>query len=353
MEIAICPVCKGQEITTVDRVSTRDLKSLYSRAGIDVSRYLAAVFEIKLNRCKRCDLGFFTPHCAGDDVFYEQLQKFDWYYQDEKPEYGYAQSHIRSGDKILEVGCGKGAFRSWLPTSVQYTGVEFNDEAIRKARSLGLNVIKQSIEEHAAIAADEYDVVCSFQVLEHVPEPLGFVQACVKTLKPGGKLLIAVPSEDSFIGQAVDAHLNMPPHHALRWSDRALRNLATRLGLANVELWHEPVAPFHAEWHKDTLALLYFVRLGLRKKKLVDRGLVGRILARVIRNQSIRDFFAARASKHFPHATQGHTVVLVATKPVLVEGEVPIASDDIRRIMQALQLDEAGSAAVSNRPAPD
>lgn len=353
MESAVCPACRGREITTIDRVSTHDLQGLYGRAGIDVSRYFAATPEIRLNKCTACDLGFFAPHCAGDDVFYEQLQKFDWYYQDEKPEYGYARNHVQRRDAVLEVGCGKGAFRAWLPDSVQYTGLEFNDEAIRKARSAGLDVVRQTVEEHAAAAPGKYDVVCSFQVLEHVPEPLGFLRACVEALKPGGKLVIAVPSEDSFLGLAADAHLNMPPHHALRWTDRALRNLAMRHGLDEVELWHEPVAPFHDEWHKDTLARFYFVHLGLRKKKLVDRSLTGKVLARLLRNRSIRDFFASQALRHHPCAAHGHTVVLVATRPVMVRGEIPISSEDILRMSRALQLDEAGSAAADGRGASD
>ena len=322
MENAICPACQGRQISTVDRVSTSDLIWLYAQVGLDVAPYFKGIPEIELNKCKICDLGFFTPACAGDDLFYEQLQQFDWYYQDDKPEYAHARDLVGSSDAVLEVGCGKGAFRSWLPAEVQYTGLEFNDEAIRKARSAGLDVIRQPIEEHAGKERGKYDVVCCFQVLEHIPQPRGFVHACVEALKPGGKLIIAVPAEDSFLSMAVDAHLNMPPHHALRWSDRALKNLALREGLDVVELWHEPVASFHEDWRKDILALHYFAQIGLSKHKLIDRSLIRRLLGRLLENSAIRDFFAARASKKLTRA-HGHTVVLVASKPVLVLDEVP------------------------------
>jgi 2-polyprenyl-3-methyl-5-hydroxy-6-metoxy-1,4-benzoquinol methylase len=311
----VCPACLGGEIKAVDTVAASGLKKLYSQVGLDVSPYLDATSEIRMNKCLACDLGFFEPHCAGDDVFYEQLQKFDWYYQSEKPEYGYSRRFISDADTVLEVGCGKGAFRSWLPASTEYTGLEFNDAAIRRARSDGLHVLKQPVQEHAESAPEKYDVVCSFQVLEHVPEPRGFVQGCVRALKPGGKLILAVPAEDSFLSIASDAHLNMPPHHALRWTDRALRNLAAREGLSVVDLWHEPVASFHEDWHKDTLAHHYFVRLGLNKHKLVGRTFMGKLLGRLFRKQAIRNFFAAKAAKQFPLAKFGHTVVLVAGKP--------------------------------------
>ena len=325
MHNEVCPACLGSEVKTVDRVATRSLKDLYRRAGLDVSRYLASTDEIRLNKCVTCDLGFFAPHCAGDDVFYEELQQFDWYYQSEKPEYEYARRFITGGDAVLEVGCGKGAFRAWLPASAAYTGLEFNGEAVRKARSAGLRVLKQPIEAHAAIAPGNYDVVCSFQVLEHVPQPRGFVQACIQALKPGGKLILAVPSEDSFLGLAEDAHLNMPPHHALRWSDQALRNLAHREGLSVINLWHEPVADFHEEWHKDTLARHYFVQLGLSKPTLVNQSLTGKVLGRLLRAKSVRDFFAAKAAGRLSCAKHGHTVVLVAGKPVR---SVPVSSTE-------------------------
>ncbi|HVL75541.1 MAG TPA: class I SAM-dependent methyltransferase [Noviherbaspirillum sp.] len=319
MQFEACPACLGENIKTIHRIATRDLETLYGREGLDVSRYFGATREIRLNKCLACDLGFFSPHCAGDDLFYEQLQKFDWYYQDDKPEYDYARKLVGDAQRVLEVGCGKGAFFSWLPESVEYTGLEFNDEAIRKARSAGLNVFKQPIEEHAKLEAGKYDVVCSFQVLEHIPAPRGFIRACVQALKPGGKLIFAVPAEDGFLGVAANAYLNMPPHHVLRWSDRALRHLAFREGLSVIELWHEPVAEFHREWHQETLARHYLVQLGLGQQRLVDRTLTGRVFSRLLRSGGIRDYFAAKAAKRFAPATHGHTVVLVASKPVWSE----------------------------------
>ncbi len=319
MQNDTCPACQTGQSRVVSRVATADLERLYRRAGVEVAVYFRGVGEIRMNRCLICDLVFFAPHCAGDDVFYEQLQKFDWYYQDDKPEYAYCRKLVGESDAVLEVGCGKGAFRSWLASSVQYTGLEFNGEAVRKATQAGLNVMRQSVEEHAASAPGSYDVVCSFQVLEHVPEPRGFIQACVQALKPGGKLIIAVPAEDSFLGIAADAHLNMPPHHVLRWTDRALLNLAFREGLHVIDLWHEPVADYHQQWHSDTLARHYFVQRGFARHALVDRSLGGRLLGRVLRNARLRDYLANQTAQRLPQAGYGHTVVLAAGKPAFSE----------------------------------
>jgi 2-polyprenyl-3-methyl-5-hydroxy-6-metoxy-1,4-benzoquinol methylase len=307
-----CPACSAAAVAAVDSLASDDIVAAYRDRGVDVAACFTNTPVVTLYRCERCDLGFFLPPCAGDAAFYEQLQQYGWYYQDHKPEYGFASTHVAGGARVLEVGCGKGAFRFALPRSVKYTGLEFNDGAVRKARAAGLDVVKQPVEAHAASNPGKYAVVCSFQVLEHVPRPKQFVHACVEALAPGGKLILAVPAEDSFLAIAANAPLNMPPHHVLRWTDLALINLARREGLAVIDLWHEPVAPFHRDWHLQTLAFHYFVLRGLAKTRLLDRGLMHRAIGRLLRFTTLRDALAARVLRRFPVLERGHTVVLVA-----------------------------------------
>lgn len=291
----------------------KDLIHSYGQKGIDVSAYLPSS-SITLCHCDHCELGFFDPICAGDGPFYEQLQTQKWYYQDEKPEYAYAAKLVREGSSLLEVGCGKGAFRAWLPESVRYSGLEFNDEAVQKARTAGLDVRKQPVEAHAD-EGRRYDVVCAFQVLEHVEHPKQFFHACVQALKPGGTLMIAVPAQDSFLAIASNSPLNMPPHHVTRWTDRALTDLAHSEGLHKADIWHEPVADFHKEWHATTLAYHALTRFGLYRPRLIDNSVRYRLLGRVVRLSTVRRYLVKSALRASPRMAVGHTVILVASKP--------------------------------------
>ena len=307
----ICPACQADNTEAVDSVDRANLIGSYRQKGIDVSAYLPGG-SITLRRCNHCTLGYFDPACVGDGPFYEQLQTQEWYYQDDKAEYAYAATLVPEDSSLLEIGCGKGAFRAWLPESVRYSGLEFNDEAVQKARAAGLDVRKQPVEVHAT-EGRRYDTVCAFQVLEHVEHPKQFFHACVQALKPGGTLMIAVPAQDSFLAIAPNSPLNMPPHHVTRWTDCALINLARSEGLHKTSIWHEPVADFHKEWHATTLAYHALARSGLYRPRLIDDSIRYRLLSRVIAMPALRNYLVRSALKTDPQLAAGHTVMLVAS----------------------------------------
>ena len=273
MKIINCPACSSVQLEKIEELRVDKLVELYLVIWkVDILPYVGDVNIINLTRCSACDVRFFDPPCCGDASFYALLQQFDWYYQDEKPEYSFALSYIGSDSQVLEIGCGKGSFGLLLPKSVSYTGLEINEVAVANASEAGLNVLEQSIEEHVASSSKTYDVVCAFQVLEHIIKPDAFLRGCTAALKPGGTLILAVPAEDSYISDAPNAVLNMPPHHAIRWSDHSLRSMARREGLNVVELWHEPITPDQYDWYMSVMARSWFTEKGLLKKRYTLRG---------------------------------------------------------------------------------
>lgn len=309
-----CPACHSSNFEALESIATADIVNLYRQSlNIDVANYFYGHPQIALQRCIDCDLRFFLPFCAGDAALYEQLQVYDWYYEDDKAEFGFASQFVETGHRVLEVGCGSGAFRSRLPSVLHYTGLEFSDAAILKARQRGLNPTKQSVEEHALLSPQSYDIVCAFQVAEHIPDIKSFIAACTSALKPGGKLIITVPAEDSFLSISSNTPLNMPPHHVLRWTDRALGSLAEREGLQILQLWHEPLSSDHQDWHARVMARHYINMMGLGRPGLIVRGLRHKAAGLLLRSRPIKARLAAAASKAFPHAEHGHTVAMVAT----------------------------------------
>jgi SAM-dependent methyltransferase len=239
-----CPLCASGMHKLIETIPCDDLRYVYRRMlGITIAAEPRSTLAYL--RCTNCDLRFFVPLMCGDSAFYQKLQAFSWYYLEEKSEYHMAVRLIPAGSSVLEVGCGSGAFSTFLPPGCRYRGLEYNDEAIRKARQRGLDVDRSSIEELSRSSESMFDVACAFQVLEHVASPASFLAAAVRLLKPRGLLIIAVPSEDSFMADEVNNVLNMPPHHLTRWTDTALESIARVAGLRLIHLEHEPVSDIH------------------------------------------------------------------------------------------------------------
>lgn len=315
-----CLLCGSDRITVKDSVPTNWVVDGYSKSyTINVESYFNSTSNMSLIGCERCGLLSYVPMPAGDASFYEDLQRLPWYYQDIKPEYRFAKNHVGAQDRVLEVGCGKGVFKSFLDESVSYRGLEFNQVAIDKAKSQGLDVTSQPIEIHAEEHPDEYDVVCHFQVLEHVSDPIGFLRACVKTLKPGGKLIVAVPAEDSFLSICENGWLNMPPHHVTRWKDSTLQHaVESELGLVLSAIWHEPVAEYHQGWYRSILVNHALVNLMGRRDGLISsEDTLIKIARRLTKIKLVQNWLAKRAEQRFTYSGRGHTVCIVGVKPAV------------------------------------
>lgn len=305
-----CPLCGATRHALLEEISYEDIRYLYKRLyRIEISRQPVDLLEYL--RCTDCQLRFFAPQFSGDPAFYEQLQTLSWYYMEDKPEYRVAQRLIRPDSKVLEIGCGAGTFASFLPPGCAYRGLEYNDEAIRKARQRGLTVDRVSIEELAASSAPVFDVVCSFQVLEHVVSPRSFLTAAASLLTAGGTLLVAVPAEDSFLAYEVNNVLNMPPHHLTRWTDAALQNVARIIELPIVHLEHEAVSDEHVVAFAE--AQVY-----RSVRKLLGRrsAMVSRVAASVGMRALVRLFSMPLAKRTRARARRpaGHSIIAAYRK---------------------------------------
>jgi SAM-dependent methyltransferase len=89
-----------------------------------------------------------------------------------------------------------------------------------------LEIFDELIEVHAQKRPAYYDVVCSFQVLEHVYDVKNFIENAIKALKPGGRLIMSVPNnEPYFLRHSKYETLNLPPHHMGLWNKEVFQNL--------------------------------------------------------------------------------------------------------------------------------
>ena len=258
MKILSCPLCEDANISIVETIETAELISLYkSSYKTDVRPYFTGINTVNLCSCEACQLMFYSPVVLGDGMFYDKLQKNKNYYPKHKQEFDIAKQYIQKTDKVLEVGSGAGYFGDLIKVD-NYTGLEFSNDAIEAAHKKGLNVINESLAIHTQHHANSYDVVCSFQVLEHIDDPNNFIADCIKCLKPNGKLIFAVPSEGSFLSDAPNQFLNAPPHHATRWCDTTFEKIATLFDIKLIAIKHDV---FWENFRRYYFRLLMFHKL--------------------------------------------------------------------------------------------
>jgi len=250
---------------------------------VDVRGEFLNIDKICLNRCTDCDFIYFSPALNGSEGFYEKLQENSWYYLEEKPEFATARRHMRRTDRVLDIGCGSGAFAKYHPAG-NYVGLEYTASSVAKAQAKKLSVFKQSIEQYAATAPEPFEVVCAFQVLEHVSDQRLFIRACADICRPGGKIIFSTPNADAFISAVKNCVLNFPPHHTAWFSRKLWANLTRYFPLRTVEIVEESLEPIHQPLYASTLVQAALERfLHMRSPPLIDGSLRNRILGKISR----------------------------------------------------------------------
>jgi SAM-dependent methyltransferase len=146
--------------------------------------------------------------------------------------------------RILDLGCNVGALLKnltlWYPDA-QIFGVDINAKALEKARVLVPNAdIRLSGGESLPFEDDTFDLVTSFEVLEHVPESLRRVvfSEVERILRPGGTFVISVPHKGLFRWMDSNNFRFLFPNFYKRVVGRGLRDSNYMDNSKNVEFHH-------------------------------------------------------------------------------------------------------------------
>lgn len=237
-------------------IKVQSLVSQYkNQLGIDVSKFFKNLDELFLLNCHDTGYKFFYPfHVFGDNEFYEQLESFNWYYMPWKWEHEKIRRTLKGDERILEIGSGGLGFLSKMDKDgFKVTGLELNENSLNKAKSLNLDLRMETIQKFSSVNNSKFDVVCSFQVLEHISDVTSFIKAQLNCLKTAGSLVISVPNNASFIKYDEKGILNQPPHHMGLWDENSLRKLEMNFNLKVEKVYFEPLQKYHVEWYRDIL----------------------------------------------------------------------------------------------------
>ena len=104
---------------------------------------------------------------------------------------------------ILEVGCGEGALGSWLASRYEYVGVEADERSRGVAAARLADAGRgRAVADLTAVGDAVFDLVCAFEVLEHIEDDAAALLAWRDRTRPDGHLLLSIPAHSEQFGAA-------------------------------------------------------------------------------------------------------------------------------------------------------
>jgi len=173
-----------------------------------------------------------------DRIVYDRMAAHDsthWWYRARREILAdYLTRYARLPDKarILEIGCGTGHNLPMLARFGEVEAIEI-DPAAREIASerLGRPVGAAPLPALPDVPRGAFDLVAVLDVVEHIEDDVAALQAMKALLRPGGKVLIAVPAHQ-WMWSAHD-EVN---HHHRRYSKKTLAAAIGKAGLRPTRL---------------------------------------------------------------------------------------------------------------------
>jgi SAM-dependent methyltransferase len=176
----------------------------------------------ELARCYAATYGYSTHDLIEAEKRRRAAALLDW-------------AGLRAG-RILDVGCMFGfLLDEACDRGLAAHGVELSASAAEVAAAKGHDVFIGTIEAFAAARSElgRFDAIFAQHVLEHVPDPRGFLGVSRALLAPGGKLVLCVPNFEARLRKLAPSSWGwyQVPVHLHHFSRRALRRLLGDAGL--------------------------------------------------------------------------------------------------------------------------
>jgi 2-polyprenyl-3-methyl-5-hydroxy-6-metoxy-1,4-benzoquinol methylase len=145
---------------------------------------------------------------------------------------------FRKTNNILDIGCGDGHFlevakaRNW-----NVYGTEFTTEAIQVVRKKGIKMKLGSLDPNN-YENDFFDVVTSFEVIEHINNPVDEIRAIKMILRTGGLVYLTTPNFNSVSRNIVGANWNVIeyPEHLSYYTRSTIQKLFSTVGLKALKI---------------------------------------------------------------------------------------------------------------------
>lgn len=131
--------------------------------------------------------------------------------------------------RVLEAGSGTGGNLLMLSKHGSVCAFEMDDNArkLTAEKTAGRFTLRAGCcPQDIPFASEQFDLICMFDVLEHIDKDVQTLAALRHRLAPGGRMLVTVPAYP-WLWSAHDVFL----HHKRRYTTRSLRRAFAEAGL--------------------------------------------------------------------------------------------------------------------------
>ncbi len=255
--VIICPVCKSMSTTKVFSLNPGMAGSLVipdnPEQSFLISKEIEALWQsnhCEFHRCNHCQFGFAWPFLAANEKIYSALYYKDFSYLENKWEFDRAIEIIRnldlsSGWKLLELGAGNGSFLDKVAKITSEKShiysTEYASSGVDEIQRKGYACSNKSISDLLKENLPDFDIICMFQVLEHMDDLDLVFQSLGQLGHQDSHVIIAVPNGAlrNFYDK-LGVHLDVPPIHTGRFTPETFQFLGSKHGWNVMETKIEP-----------------------------------------------------------------------------------------------------------------
>jgi SAM-dependent methyltransferase len=195
---------------------------------------------------------------VGTREYFDDVEARKYFVEPHIP--GFAEFPLWKGKKVLEVGCGLGTdATNFARAGADYTGIELSKASMELAekrfRVFGLE--GQFHNLNAEVLANElpksnYDLVYSFGVIHHTPDPQAVLHQIRKVIKPNGEFRMMLYGKNSWKDIMIGAGLDQPEAQtgcpiAFTYTHDEVRDMLAKAGFEATSITNDHIFPYVIE----------------------------------------------------------------------------------------------------------
>jgi 2-polyprenyl-3-methyl-5-hydroxy-6-metoxy-1,4-benzoquinol methylase len=212
-------------------------------------------YNYRYLRCARCGLIAVTPQLRDPALGLRPDEHFNYvndidaysssvsvegflYLLNKLEDVWYGAGNYAPGS-LLEIGCAAGYLLSGARARKWHvTGIEPSECMARWARQYLQLPVECGFFEDVPVADASFDFVVAIETLEHVQDPLGFVETIYRKLRTEGWVMLTTPNVESprYVPPATRGSIFQPLDHLNLFSTTSLRQLLARCGFKNIRI---------------------------------------------------------------------------------------------------------------------